>query len=285
VVQQTALMDQIANGPRVLQQKAFSDSVRNSPRVMAQRQRESSPGSPAPRAAGEPEPNNTSLPDALKSGVESLSGMSLDNVKVHYNLSRPAQLDALAYAQGSDIHVAPGQECRLPHEAWHVVQQAQGRVKPTMQLKDAVPVNDDAGLEREADVMGAKALQQAQGRVKPTMQTKDGGSVDGLPKAAVGLSHAPKAGMDQSCVASLPSNRIATVQRCVGRADGVAAMNADQMEKWLTSQGQWEGISVKVAGVIDEMMKSDHQWTYGGFSSYLLVQDAKRSLMSTIGRE
>ncbi|WP_234030547.1 DUF4157 domain-containing protein [Undibacterium sp. 14-3-2] len=102
-------------------------------------------------------PNNTGLPNQLKSGIESLSGMSMDHVKVHYNSSQPAQLNALAYAQGSDIHVAPGQEQHLPHEAWHVVQQAQGRVKPTMQMKDGVPVNDDVGLETEADVMGAKA--------------------------------------------------------------------------------------------------------------------------------
>jgi hypothetical protein len=102
--------------------------------------------------------NNTGLPDKLKAGIESLSGMSLDHVKVHYNSSQPAQLNALAYAQGSDIHVAPGQEQHLPHEAWHIVQQAQGRVQPTMQMQDGVPVNDDAGLEREADVMGAKAL-------------------------------------------------------------------------------------------------------------------------------
>ena len=99
----------------------------------------------------------TGLPDGLKSGIESLSGISMDNVKVHYNSSQPAQLNALAYAQGSDIHVAPGQEQHLPHEAWHVVQQAQGRVKPTMQMKDGVPVNDDEGLEHEADVMGARA--------------------------------------------------------------------------------------------------------------------------------
>jgi hypothetical protein len=109
-------------------------------------------------AAEAPKPNNTGLPDNLKSGVESLSGMSMDHVKVHYNSSQPAQLNAHAYAQGSEIHVAPGQERHLPHEAWHVVQQAQGRVKPTMQMKAGVPVNDDAGLESEADVMGAKAL-------------------------------------------------------------------------------------------------------------------------------
>jgi hypothetical protein len=39
-----------------------------------------------------------------------------------------------------------------------VVQQAQGRVQPTMQMAGGVAVNDDAGLEREADVMGVKAL-------------------------------------------------------------------------------------------------------------------------------
>lgn len=105
-----------------------------------------------------PRQNNTGLPDKLKTGIESLSGMSLDHVKVHYNSSQPAQLNALAYAQGSDIHVAPGQEQHLPHEAWHIVQQAQGRVQPTMQMKDGVAINDDAGLEREADVMGGRAL-------------------------------------------------------------------------------------------------------------------------------
>lgn len=107
----------------------------------------------------EPRKNNTGLPDHLKPGIESLSGMSMDAVRVHYNSSQPAQLNALAYAQGTDIHVAPGQEQHLPHEAWHIVQQAQGRVKPTMQLKDGLPVNDDQGLEHEADVMGAKAMQ------------------------------------------------------------------------------------------------------------------------------
>ncbi|GGI55539.1 hypothetical protein GCM10011430_27130 [Oxalicibacterium solurbis] len=99
------------------------------------------------------------LPPQLKSGIEALSGMSMDDVRVHYNSSQPAQLNALAYAQGRDIHVGPGQEQHLPHEAWHVVQQAQGRVQPTMQMKDGVPVNDDHTLEEEADRMGAQAMQ------------------------------------------------------------------------------------------------------------------------------
>jgi hypothetical protein len=101
--------------------------------------------------------NRTGLPDNLKTGIEGLSGLSMENVKVHYNSSKPAPLQALAYTQGTDIHVGPGQEKHLPHEAWHVVQQHEGRVKPTTKAK-GVPVNDDHGLEHEADVMGEKAL-------------------------------------------------------------------------------------------------------------------------------
>lgn len=103
-------------------------------------------------------PNNTGLPDTLKAGVESLSGEDLSGVRVHRNSSEPAQLNALAYARGDDIHVAAGQEQHLAHEAWHVVQQRQGRVQPTSQLQ-GVDINDDVGLEAEADRMGSKALQ------------------------------------------------------------------------------------------------------------------------------
>ncbi|MHC5755974.1 MAG: eCIS core domain-containing protein, partial [Nostoc sp.] len=103
--------------------------------------------------------NKTGLPDNLKVGIENLSGLAMDDVRVHYNSPKPAELNALAYTQGSDIHVASGQEQHLPHEAWHVVQQTQGRVKPTMQMKDGVGANHEEGMEKEADVMGAKALQ------------------------------------------------------------------------------------------------------------------------------
>ena len=101
-------------------------------------------------------PNNTGLPDNLKAGVESLSGFSMDDVKVHYNSSQPATVQALAYTQGTDIHVAPAQERHLPHEAWHVAQQLAGRVEPTTEV-GGMPVNDNIGLEHEADVMGARA--------------------------------------------------------------------------------------------------------------------------------
>lgn len=101
--------------------------------------------------------NNTGLPDNLKLGIEHLSGYSMDDVTVHRNSAKPAQVQAHAYTQGAEIHLGRGQEKHLSHEAWHVVQQKQGRVKPTSHLKGTVKVNDDVRLEREADVMGAKA--------------------------------------------------------------------------------------------------------------------------------
>ena len=99
------------------------------------------------------------LPDQLKSNMEQMSGMDLSDVTVQKNSDKPAQLKAEAYAQGSDIHLAPGQEQHLPHEAWHVVQQKQGRVQPTIQANNGAHINDDPALEKEADVMGAKATQ------------------------------------------------------------------------------------------------------------------------------
>jgi len=99
----------------------------------------------------------TKLPEALKTGIESLSGLSMDDVNVHVISSNPAQLKGSAYAQGSDIHLAPGQEEHVPHESWHVVQQHQGKVQPTIQ-KDGETISDNEILEQEADKMGKKAM-------------------------------------------------------------------------------------------------------------------------------
>ena len=121
-------------------------------------QRKADMANNAAQRAEAPRPNNTGMPDNLKSGIESFSGFSMDDVRVHYNSSKPATVQALAYTQGTDIHVAPGQEKHLPHEAWHVAQQMAGRVSPTTNI-NGMPVNDNAGLEHEADVMGEKAVQ------------------------------------------------------------------------------------------------------------------------------
>jgi hypothetical protein len=115
----------------------------------------SAPSAPMPLSA------KAGLPDGLKVGVEALSGVKLDDVKVHYNSTKPGQLSAHAYAQGTDIHVAPGQEQHLPHEAWHVVQQKQGRVRSALQTHGAVTSDEDAALDAEAAAKGAEAARTA----------------------------------------------------------------------------------------------------------------------------
>jgi hypothetical protein len=176
-VAQRQLQEMIDNSPQVMQQQLLTDAINNSTRMIAQRQQlDSMFGS----NRQSPKSNDTGLPERLKSGVEALSSLSMDHVKVHYNSSEPAQLNAHAYAQGSDIHVAPGQEKHLPHEAWHVVQQAQGRVKPTLQVAGAT-VNDEQSLEREADAMGSQAV----AGVPPQLARENSSAIRCISHAAV----------------------------------------------------------------------------------------------------
>lgn len=106
------------------------------------------------------------MPAQLQAGVEALSGFDLSSVRVHRNSAEPARLHAHAFTRGREIFIAPKQERHLPHEAWHAVQQMQGRVRSTLQV-NGEPINDQAQLEREADVMGARALQQRSSESMP----------------------------------------------------------------------------------------------------------------------
>lgn len=117
----------------------------------------------------EEDKNDTGLPDELKTSAEKMSGLSLSDVKVHYNSTEPAKQGALAYTQGSDIFVAPGEEKHLAHELAHVVQQKQGTVKPAIQGE---AINNDAGLEQEADKMGDEAAKDT-GKDKGKDKLKD----------------------------------------------------------------------------------------------------------------
>ncbi len=158
-IAQRKLQEAINNSPRVQPLKAYQEMANNSPQVKQLRASQLMADNFTSKPVQQEE-NNTGLPDNLKSGIENLSGYSMDDVKVHYNSDKPAQLQAHAYAQGTDIHLASGQEKHLPHEAWHVVQQKQGRVQPTVQMKSGVSVNDDKELEKEADNMGEQVQKQ-----------------------------------------------------------------------------------------------------------------------------
>jgi hypothetical protein len=63
------------------------------------------------------------LLDELKDTTKDSLAHTLSDVTVHHTVNQPAGLNANAYARGTEIHISPGQEKHLPHEAWHVVQQ------------------------------------------------------------------------------------------------------------------------------------------------------------------
>ncbi|WP_054974310.1 DUF4157 domain-containing protein [Paenibacillus sp. A3] len=105
------------------------------------------------------------MPEPVRAKMEQAFGTDFSDVRVHTG-NQAEQVGALAYAQGDDIHFAPGQynpetskgQELLGHELAHVVQQKQGRVKPTTEV-NGVAVNADPSLEREADQWGIKAAQ------------------------------------------------------------------------------------------------------------------------------
>ena len=94
--------------------------------------------------------SHSNLPPSLQSYAEMRSGLSLDDVHVHYNSPSPANLMARAYTKGPDIYLAPGETACLRHELAHVIQQKQGRVRANGRI-GTMPLNDDIRLEKEAD--------------------------------------------------------------------------------------------------------------------------------------
>lgn len=89
------------------------------------------------------------VPKGLKDKIEKESGVSLDDVTVHYNSQEPFKHEANAFAKGNEVFLAPGQEELLSEELWHVVQQKQGLVKATG-TENGEPMNDAPDLERLA---------------------------------------------------------------------------------------------------------------------------------------
>lgn len=104
--------------------------------------------------AKQQELNLTGIPTQMKWDLEARSGLSLDDVRVHYHSDKPAKLGALAYTQGTQVHIGPGQEGHLRHELGHVVQQKLGLVRPNAWYPGGLALNTEEALERQADVIG-----------------------------------------------------------------------------------------------------------------------------------
>ena len=129
---------------------------------------------PAAPGAGTP------MPAPVQAKMETAFGADFSAVRIHES-ERADAIGAQAYTQGPDIQFSPGQyqphteagQALLGHELAHVVQQSQGRVGATAQAR-GLAVNDDDGLEREADEAGAQA---ARGEAVTGLAAGGGGSV------------------------------------------------------------------------------------------------------------
>lgn len=102
-----------------------------------------------PEQSKKSKPNMTGIPTQMKLDFERRSGLSFDDVRVHYNSDKPAKIDALAYTQGGQVFIGPGHHQHLQHELIHVIQQKTGRVKSGFHF-DNIIINDSQYLEAEA---------------------------------------------------------------------------------------------------------------------------------------
>ncbi len=104
------------------------------------------------------------MPKAVRNKMETAFGTDFSDVRISQGIEA-SSIGALAFTQGDDIHFAPGQydpssqsgQKLLGHELTHVVQQREGRVRPTAQTK-GFAINDDPALEAEADRAGGQAV-------------------------------------------------------------------------------------------------------------------------------
>ena len=116
--------------------------------------------------------------------MEDAFDFSFAQVRVHEG-SQAQAMGAIAYTEGTNLHFAPGEyqpgsergQELIGHELAHVVQQSEARVGTTKQFK-GVELNDDPGLEAEADAWGARAARgELVGRSSGVRSPDVGGAV------------------------------------------------------------------------------------------------------------
>jgi hypothetical protein len=267
-VTQRKLQEMANNSPQVSQLRAFQEMANNSPQTKQAAQLHSVADNHSTQQQQhiQKKGNNTGLPDNLKTGMENLSGMSMDDVKVHHNSDKPAQLQAHAHAQGTDIRLGHGQEKHLPHELGNAVQQKQGRVKATMQMKGKVNINDDIGLEKEADIMGAKAenmtISTQPTQLRTEYSTKSTSTAENKSQSSA-QTHANAAENNGIGAMQLQSIYPPIVQRQKNIVTQLAVEGNDKISVQSANYTSLEGLAAKLNTVPEEIKALDHDKLVG----------------------
>lgn len=191
----------------------------------------------------------TGIPTQLKERIEQSTGMPLDDVRVHYNSVLPARLDALAYAQGNQVEIGPGQEQHLPHELGHVVQQKLGIVRANGRHSSGAALNTDPGLEHQADEIGAgrsrlSARQNTEQGFETVVQRQFNINVliDGLLDLIGNMFHAPKTEMRElqlrelrrellNLKAKIPKASVKSVKETLDKYEDILSSKRERIHK------------------------------------------------------
>lgn len=181
---------------------------------------------------------------AMKDRLARRFGLPFDDVRVHYHSEKPAQMQALAFTQGNEVFLGPGQERHLGHELAHVVQQKQGRVRPTGAIMGA-PLNDSPSLELEADAQAVPRLTGAPApggepvvqrlRVRLNKSERDDALFSALRRVQVNKTHAA-----------------ATNAEAGGAVENAFKNNANLEAENISPLGQHEDIVLEGHGVTDQ---------------------------------
>lgn len=119
--------------------------------------------------ATEPTPvqlkKNENLPEDLQTNMEHSLGHDFSNVNIQKDSQEAADMHARAFTKGDSVHFARGEfdphseqgKNLIGHEFTHVAQQRSGAVQPTRIMGKGLQLNDNQGLEHEADHFGRKA--------------------------------------------------------------------------------------------------------------------------------
>ncbi len=139
------------------QGRELKEQSENSPQAKEGAALKASAKAAAEKNAPKRKVNKTGIPDRLKAVVEHFSGLSLDEVRVHYNSDKPAKIGALAYAEYPNIYIGKGEEKHLAEEVWHIVQQMKGEAKANTTFEGGKKGNNEEGLEATAVEEGQKS--------------------------------------------------------------------------------------------------------------------------------
>lgn len=135
------------------------------PKVTSKIQPKLLTGSKKDKEKNTPETSSVELPKDVQSKMENSFGHDFSDVKLHKDSSQAQDVNAKAYAQGNEIHFAPGEynpssksgQELIGHELTHVVQQKKGKVGQGEIHGSGMEINQDKALEQEADTLGKLA--------------------------------------------------------------------------------------------------------------------------------